>query len=84
MGAPITLNKIFREEPYRSIIHLLFEYRKGLKLKHIQYVLFKNSNLHDYTVSKIKEDLGLEYKDLIVSGKIKKYQIKQINRTKKS
>jgi len=83
MGAPITLSKIFREEPYRSIVNLLFEYRKGLELKRIQYILFENHCLHDYTVSKIKEDLGVKYKDLIVSGKIKKYQMKQINRNKK-
>jgi len=83
MGAPITLSKIFKEEPYKSIITLLFEYRKGLELKHIQYVLFENSYLHYYTVDKIEKDLGVKYKDLIVSGKIKKYQIKQINRTNK-
>ena len=83
MGAPITLKKIFREEPYKSIINLLVEYQEGLELKHIQYAIFENSILRDYTVRTINEDLGYKIKDLIDSGKIKKYQIKQINRIKK-
>ncbi len=83
MGAPINLKRIFENEPYKSIVNLLAEYRDGLQLKHIQYVIFENSYLEDYTVRKIKEDIGWKAEDLISSGKVKKYSVKQSKSTKK-
>jgi len=87
MGAPITLSKIFTVEPYKSIVNLLAEYREGLELKHIQYIIFEKSYLEYYTVRKIKKDLenhqGLKLVELIDSGKIRRYNAKQNRSNKK-
>ena len=85
MGAPINLTRIFRDEPYKSIVNLLAEYRDGLHLKHIQYAISEEPCLKDYTVRKIEKETDLEWKikDLISSGKIKKHRVKQIKNAKK-
>jgi hypothetical protein len=83
MKKPLTLDRIFIEEPTKSILNLLYEYPKGLRPIHIRYALEKNfnekSNNDDeflYNVNRAKELFGnrlsqLEQRDLIKKGCIK-------------
>jgi len=81
MGAPIIIEKMFTVEPYRSIINLLAVYPDGLELKDIQYAIMDVPCI-GYNIGKIQSHLGEKLEQLIISDKIKKYQSKQINRSK--
>jgi len=83
MPASITIDKIFEIEPYRSMLNLLINFKKeGLTLKEIQYCIAKKHYLNHISVDmKTKLDEAISY--LLENGKIKKYQIKLINRKNK-
>jgi len=81
MPAPLTPEKALVDEPYRSIANLLMEFKAGLMLKDIQYAIMKEHYLfHTY-----KQDKEIKKKidELLISGKIKKYTNKSIDRHKK-
>lgn len=82
MPAPLNPEKIFTDEPYRSIMNLLTEFKEGLGLKDIQYALMK-----DHYLSVIGADvhnrLDERVEELVRSDKVKKYKMKIIKRKKK-
>ena len=82
MPAVITLEKAFRDEPYKSMITLLAHFNEGLTLKEFQYALVKDHHLvlskplikkWGRPVSKQENGHGIFF-NLIQSGKIKQYE----------
>lgn len=84
MGALIGGDKIYKIEPYRSIINLLSEYKEGLELKQIQYAIMKEPHLNKYASGRIERFYRDKLHYLYSNDYVKKYKSKEINRTNKS
>lgn len=83
MPASLTLEKVFTDEPYRSIMNLLIEFKdEGLTLKEIHYALSPKHYLK-YGLKALGEKLDEKVKALVDSRKLIKYEIKSIERKKR-
>jgi len=80
MPAVILPEKVFHNEPYRSILHLLIDRKDdGLTLKEIQYSLIEEHFLNTTYRQKYLDDI---IQNLIKQNKFKRYSIKSISRKK--
>jgi len=85
-GKRVTIENVFKIEPYRSIINLLNEFQShkdGISQRHMRYALIPNhdkDNLHKNTIADMKGFFGDKLQLLVNEGYIKTDCITSRNR----